>query len=146
MKIILIEDVKDLGKKGEVIETSEGYARNFLFPQHFAIEASEEALRTLKEQEKAQTRREKKQETEEKKIASSLEGKECVISAKADHGKLYGAVTAKDISLAIKKIGFSIPESWISFEPQKEVGTFEATVTVPSGFEAVISVSIESST
>ncbi|MFA6522280.1 MAG: 50S ribosomal protein L9 [Patescibacteria group bacterium] len=143
MKIILMEDVKELGHKGEVVEASEGYVRNFLFPQHFAVEASEEALRALREKEKAQGRREKKQENEEKKLATSLEGREFVITAKTDHGKLYGSIGKKEVASALKKAGFAISEEWITFAPQKEVGSAEALVSFPSGFEAAVTIVIE---
>lgn len=144
MKVILLEDVKSLGFKGAVVEVSEGYARNFLFPQHLAVEATDSTLRQKDEQEKSAARKVKKAEKEEKKLASAIDGEEIVIEAKADGGKLFAAITAKDIAKALKDKGHSVAKEFIEFEPKKETGSFEAIVSFPSGFDATIHVIIES--
>ena len=143
MKLILLEDVKTLGKKGEVVETAEGYARNFLFPQHLALEASPMALRELAAMKDAGKRKESKAVSAEKKLAAAIDGMEVVIEAKSDAGTLYAAIGPKDIAKALKAEGEKVDVEWIDFAPQKEEGTFEATVNFPSGFEATVTVVIE---
>ena len=143
MKLILLEDVKTLGKKGEVVETAEGYARNFLFPQHLALEASPTALRELAAMKDAGKRKESKAVAAEKKLAAAVDGMEVLIEAKANEGTLYAAVGSKDIAKALKAEGEKVDVEWIEFAPQKEPGTYEAVVNFPSGFEATVTVVIE---
>ncbi len=143
MKVILLEDVKTLGKKGDVAEASEGYARNFLFPQHLALEASPKTLADLEAKKKSGEKKEKKAEKEERKLATSLDGVEVIIEAKADSGKLYAAIGPKDVAKALKVEGFSVAPDLITFAPQKETGTYEANVEFESGFDATITVIIE---
>ena len=143
MKVILLEDVKSNGLKGDVVEVSEGYARNFLFPQHLAIEASEQAIADRDEKKKRESKKEKKDEKEQKAIAAKLDGLELIIQAKADSGKLYAAITAKDIVKELKSKGSKVDEKWLDFDPVKEVGTCEAVVNFPSGFEAIVTVVVE---
>ncbi len=143
MKLILLENVKNLGFKGEVVEVSEGYARNFLFPQHLAVEASDTALRQVKEREQAAEKKEKKEVKVERKIASELDGEEVTIQAKSEKGTLFAAVGPKDVAKALKAKGFKVDVKWITFEPKKEAGTYEALVQFPAGFESTVSVLIE---
>lgn len=143
MKVILLADVKSLGREGDVVDVSEGYARNFLFPQHKAVEATEGTLRQKDEREKSAARKEKKAEKEEKALAASVDGQEVIIEAKADGGKLFAAVTAKDVAKALKEQDLKVSDKLIAFEPKKETGTFEAVVNFPSGFDATVTVVIE---
>ncbi|EKD47052.1 MAG: hypothetical protein ACD_66C00244G0003 [uncultured bacterium] len=142
MKIILLEDVKTIGMKGDVKEVQEGYARNFLFPQHLAVEATEHSIRQQDEKKKAATAREKKQEKMDKLAVSKVDGVEVVISAKADKGKLYAAVTAKDVSEGLKEQGFKIDPDDIEFASTKETGSYEAIVS-KGDYESGITVIIE---
>ena len=143
MKVILLENVKNLGSKGEVAEVSEGYARNFLFPQHVAIEASEQALRENGEREKASARKAKKADQDDKKQAKALEGVEVIIKGKTEGGSLFAAIGAEDIAKALKEQKHKIDAKLIKFDPVKQLGTYEATVEFPSGFEATLSVVVE---
>lgn len=132
-----------MGKKGEVVEAAEGYARNFLFPQHLGVEASPKALRERDEREKSAERKEKKEEKGERKLAAELEGLEVTISAKADKGKLYAAIHPKEIAAAIKDLGYKVDPKLIQIDVIKEAGTFDARIEFPSGFEATIQVIVE---
>ena len=98
MKVILLQDVKKIGKKGDVIEASDGYARNFLFPKKLAQEATESNLHILN------NKKEKLAEIEAaQKLAGELKGKEITIKAKTgENGKLFGAITSKDVAELIK--------------------------------------------
>lgn len=104
MKVILLQDVKKIGKKGDVIEASDGYARNFLFPRKLAQEASASNMHILNNK----IENERKQKLAEleaaQKLAGELKGKEITIEAKAgENGKLFGAITSKDVAELIKK-------------------------------------------
>jgi len=143
MKVILLENVKSLGLEGEVVEVSEGYARNFLFPQHLAVEASVKELHEKEVREKSAANKIKKADKEEKTLAHKLDGVEVILQEKADGGKLYGSVGPKEVSKGLKEQGFKVAPDLISMTPQKEVGTSEVTVTFASGFDATISVIIE---
>lgn len=104
MKVILLKDVKKIGKKGDVIEASDGYARNFLFPKKLAEEATNSNLHILNNK-KENERKQKLAELEAaQKLAGELKGKEIKITAKTgENGKLFGAITSKDISGLIKE-------------------------------------------
>ena len=124
-------------------EVAEGFARNFLFPQHLAVEASNQVLREREEKKQRESVKEKREEKDQKKLAAKLDGFEAIVSAKADSGKLYAAITSKDVTDVLKKQKFKVKPEWIAFESKKEIGTFEAVVTFPSGFESTISIIIE---
>ena len=104
MKVILLQDVKKVGKKGDVIEASDGYARNFLFPRKLAQEASASNMHILNNK----IENERKQKLAEleaaQKLAGELKGKEITIEAKTgENGKLFGAITSKDVAELIKQ-------------------------------------------
>lgn len=144
MQVILLEDVASHGRKGTVVEVSEGYARNFLFPAHLAIEASPKALNDKSEKEQRELGKQKKAEKEDRKNAAALDGVEVVITAKSDGGKLYAAVGSKDVRSALKELGHKVDEDQIEMDPVKEVGTTSAIVNFSNGYEATITVVVES--
>lgn len=126
-----------------MVEVSEGYARNFLFPAHLAIEATAKSLAQKDEQEQREKGKEKKQEREDKKAAAQLEGEEVVIKAKAEKGKLYAAVGPKQVKEALKAMGHKIDEDQVEMEPMKETGSQEVIINFSSGYEATITVVVE---
>lgn len=145
MQVILLEDVKSLGKKGVVTDVPEGYARNFLFPQHLAVEASAPRLHERDEQAKSAKAREKKAEREDKKLAGALDGIEVVIAVKkTDKGSLYAAVGPKEVAKAIKEQeGANIEADWLEMVAMKELGSQEVVVNFPTGVEAQVTVVVE---
>lgn len=143
MQAILLEDVKAHGRKGQVVEVSEGYARNFLFPAHLAIEATATSLNAAKEKEESGKRKEKKTEKEEKKQAASLDGLEIIVKAKSEGGKLFAAVGPKQVREALKEDGYKVDEEQIEMTPIKDVGTGEAIINFSSGYEATITIIVE---
>lgn len=147
MKVILMADVKTLGRRGGVVEVSDGYARNFLFPQNLAIQATEASIRRMKEQEAAAERQTKRGMKEAGNLAEKLEGYELVLEEKvSEGGKLYAAVTGKAIAKALRKAKFEVEEDMIELsQPIKEVGEREVIVSLPHGFEATVRVRVEAS-
>lgn len=130
MKVILLADVKNVGKKGEVVNASDGYARNFLFPRKLAQEATTENLHILN-QKKENERRKKVAETEEAQaLADKLKGKEIKITAKSgEHGRLFGAITNKDIADAIKsQFNIDIEKKKVAVDTIKQIGVYDVEV------------------
>lgn len=144
MKVILLEDVKSLGFEGEVVEVSEGYARNFLYPQHLAVEATPQMLAQRDAKAKAESSKARKEDKKARKLAAEVDGAEVIIKAKADNGTLYAAVTAKDVAKALKELGIKkVKPEYIKFENTKEVGTSEVTISLPNAYDVTINVVIE---
>lgn len=143
MKLILLEQVKGLGKIGDLVEASEGYARNFLFPQHLAVEATPQAIAQRRAREEAVGRRIKKADKEIKKFVASIDGVEIIIKAKAYNAKLYAAVTKKDVISGLKELGFKVPKDLeVDFAPTKELGAKEVVISL-GDYETTIIVTIE---
>lgn len=144
MKVILKADVKSLGKKGDLVNTSDGYARNFLFPKGLAIEANAQAMNEFNNKETAK----KFHKAEEIKAANELknriEGKTFKVVAKAGaNGKLFGSVTAKDVSAAIKEeMDENIDKRKISMQDIKAFGTTQIEVKVYQGITAKVFVQV----
>lgn len=144
MKVILKQDVKNLGKKGELVNASDGYARNYLFPRGLATEANASAMNDFNNKENAK----KFHKQEEIKAAQAdcekLDGKTFKLTAKAGaNGKLFGSVTAKDVSAAIKnELNLDVDKRKISMDDVKQFGTYEAEVKVYQGISAKIYVQV----
>ena len=132
MKVILLQDVKKVGKKGDVIEASDGYARNFLFPRKLAQEASDANMHILNNK-KENERKQKLAELEAaQKLAGELKGKEVKITAKTgDSGKLFGAITSKDVAELIKEqYKIEIDKKKIVMDTIKLAGGYEIDVKI----------------
>ena len=130
MKVILLEDVKKIGKKGDVINTSDGYARNYLFPKKLAQEATDANLHILNNK-KENERKQKLAELEAaQKLAQELKGKEIKLSAKTgENGKLFGAITNKDVAeLFDKQYGVKVDKKKIVMETIKVAGGYDIEV------------------
>ncbi len=136
MKVILQQDVKGQGKKGQLIEASDGYARNFLLPRKLAVPATAENLNTMKVQDKARKAREAAERAEAERVAAALESTQVIIQAKGgDGGRLFGSVTSKEVSEALKaQCGMDIPKTKIvQDEPIKAFGAY--TLKCKLGYE-----------
>ncbi|NLU23808.1 MAG: 50S ribosomal protein L9 [Clostridiales bacterium] len=136
MKVILTQDVRGQGKKGQAVDVAEGYARNFLLPRKLAVLATADAMNTMKLQAKAKAKADAEAKAAAEEIAAKL--KNCVvkISAKGGAGgKLFGAVTGKEISDGLKEqFGMDVPaKKLVVEEPIKAFGTYE--VKAKLGFE-----------
>lgn len=144
MKVILTQDVKSLGKKGEMVSVADGYARNFLFPRGLAAQANAQAMTELKNREAAAVHKIAVDTQAAKDASSTLTGKTVRISAKAgQNGKLFGSVTAKEVAEAIKKqFGVETDKRKISMEDIKAFGTYEAEIKLYQGISAKIYVQV----
>ena len=129
MKVILLQDVKKLGKKGDVIEASDGYARNFLFPRKLAEEATSANMHVLNAK-KENERKKKLAEIEAaQKLASELNGREVKIEAKGNNGRLFGAITSKDVAELInKEYKLSIDKKKIVMDTIKVAGSYDIEI------------------
>lgn len=144
MKIILKQDIKNLGKKGELVNASDGYARNYLFPRGLAVEANASAMNDFNNKENAKKFHKQEEIKAAQADAAEIEGKTFKMTAKAGaNGKLFGSVTAKDISAQIKKeLGLDIDKRKIAVEDIKQFGTYEAEVKIYQGISAKIYVQV----
>ena len=136
MKVILQQDVRGQGKKGQMVEVSEGYARNFLLPRKLAVAATADAINTMNLKEKARKAEEARQKAEAEAIAEKLQGCQVKLTAKAGNGgRLFGAVTTKEISEGLKaQCGIDIPKQKLVLEePIKAFGTYQ--IKAKLGFE-----------
>ena len=128
VKVILQQDVKGQGKKGQLIEASDGYARNFLLPRKLAVPATAENLNTMKQQEKAKKAQEAAEKAEAEAVAEKLKSSVVKLTAKAGTGgRLFGAVTSKEISDGLMaQYGLDVAKSKIvQEEPIKAFGSYE---------------------
>ena len=146
MKVILLQDVKGKGKKGQMLEISDGYARNFLLPKKLAIEATPDAINTMRMNDKAAAERAAKERAEALEISHKLREMTLVVTAKGGGaGKLFGSVTSQEIADALKaKSGIAIDKRKIVLSDSiKSVGTY--TVQCKLGYEitAPLTVKIE---
>ncbi|MBR3988230.1 MAG: 50S ribosomal protein L9 [Clostridia bacterium] len=145
MKLVLLQDVKSLGKKGEMVNASDGYARNFLIPKGLAKEVNNQVMNEFKNAENS-----KKYKTEQEIAAANaakakLDGKNILIKAKAGQGsKLFGSITSKEVSAEIKnKFSLDIDKRKISMSDIKTVGSFKAEIKLYTGISATLTVEVE---
>lgn len=142
MKIILLEDVENLGKKYELKEVKDGYARNFLLPKNLAKAATKQALKWLSDQKEVI---EKEAEEDLKKaqgLASGLDGAEVNITVKVgDEGQMFESINNQKIAEKLKEMGFDVKKSQVTLEnPIKELGEFSASINLAHNLEADIKV------
>ncbi len=144
MKVILLADVKGKGKKGELCNVSDGYARNFLFPKNLAIEADSAAMSELKSREAAAAHHKQEEIDAAKATAASLEGKSVTVKAKAGAGgRLFGSVTSKEIAEQIKKeLGITVDRKKMSVADIKNFGEYTAEIKLYVGITAKITVKV----
>ena len=148
MKVILLQDVKGKGKKGQMIEVSDGYARNYMLPRKIAVEATTDAVNTMRMNDKAAAERAAKERAEALEISKKLRDMILVVTAKGGGaGRLFGSVTNQEIADALKqKTGIALDKRKIVIaEPIKSIGTY--TVTCKLGYEisAPLTVKIQES-
>ncbi len=145
MKVILIEDVADIGQKGEVKEVAPGFARNHLIPKGLAVEATRGRLKDLEMKKKKWERKSIQEEEAAREIQERLSSKSFVVKAKAgEGGRLFGSVTAADIAAVISAEGIEVDKKKVeTAEPIKTLGRHEAQVKLHPGVSALIEIVVE---
>jgi len=144
MKVILLKDIENLGKRHEIKEVKDGYVRNFLLPQGLVKIATEEALIWLKEQKAVIEQKAEETLKQVQGLASSVDGQEVVISVKVgEEGQLFESINAQKISEELKNMGFNVKKSQIDLaEPIKELGEYPVKVKFEHNLEPEINVII----
>ena len=144
MKVILQQDVKKLGKKGDIVEVSEGYGRNFLLPRKAAVPATSQNLNVANAQAGSKARKEAMAADEAKLMAKQLEKVEVKIPVRiGEGGKLFGSVTGKDVSEALKKQHIDIDKRKITIQGEvMGTGVYEAVIKVHPSVTSKIKVSV----
>ena len=145
MEIVLLEDVKSLGKKGEIVKVNEGYARNFILPKKMGVEATPKNLNDLKLKKANQEKIAAQQLAEAKELGEKLEKASITLSIKAgDNGKAFGSVSGKEISKAIQdQLNLDIDKKKLVLpEPLKTFGTHEVPVKLHRDVTAKLSVKV----
>lgn len=142
MKVILKQDVKGQGKKGELVTVSDGYARNFLFPRGLAVEADSQAMNELRNREESAAYHKKVEKDAALAAAETLKNKALTIHAKAGSaGRLFGSVTTKEVAEALEKqVGVKVDKRKITMNDIKAFGTYTAEVKLYTGVTAEIQV------
>lgn len=146
MKVLLLVDVKDLGKAGEIHEVSEGYGRNYLIPRRLASAATQQNVRQVEERRQAQARREEKAAKETHSLAAKIDGLEVHFKAHVgEHERLYGSVTNVDIAREISRLsGKEIDRHHVDLEdPIRTPGRFQVPVRLGRGAVATVNVVVE---
>ena len=145
MKVILLKDIKGTGKKDQIIEASDGYARNFLFPKGLAREANATNLNAIENAKSAQKHRENVERATAEEIRKEISGKVIRITARgAEGGKLYGSVTAQEIADALnKQYGVKVEKRKIDVANIRNAGDFTVNVWLYAGITAEMTVKVE---
>jgi large subunit ribosomal protein L9 len=143
MQIILLQDVKNIGKKGQVKNVPDGYARNFLFARKLATVATPGGIAQAKSEEEKMKKQAEAEKQTVRQLAASLDKKRIVIKARAKNGKLFGSITPKEIALEIKKLGFDIPEKAIAPDHIRELGETRVTVSLDFNITATMILAVE---
>lgn len=145
MKVILLKDIKGTGKKDQIIEASDGYARNFLFPKGLAREANATNLNAIENAKSAQKHREDVEHAKAEEIRKEISGKVIRITARgAEGGKLYGSVTAQEIADALnKQYGVKVEKRKIDVANIRNAGDFTVNVWLYAGITAEMTAKVE---
>lgn len=144
MKVILREDIEKLGKAGEVVKVADGYGRNYLIPRNLALLANVRNIKVLDHNRRVIESRAKKVRKAAEEVASVLASKSVTIQANAgEEGKLFGAVTSRDIADALAKAGVELDRKAIQLpEPIKQLGDYRVKVRVAADVVSEIAVSV----
>ena len=146
MDVILLQDVKYLGKKGEIVKVSDGYARNFILPKKLGLEANAKNLNDLKLQKAAQAKLEKEQLEAAQALGAQISGSTVVIRIKTgENGRVFGSVSVKEIAEAMKEqLNLDVDKKKISLAvPIRNEGTFSAAVKLHPQVTSELTVKVE---
>ncbi|RMG59716.1 MAG: 50S ribosomal protein L9 [Deltaproteobacteria bacterium] len=144
MKVILLQDVENLGKAGDIIEVANGYGRNYLIPKKLAVLADTKNVKMFEHQKRMVEAKVRRMREKAKTLAEKLEGLELTIPAKVgEEGKLFGSVTSSDIAEELSRMGYDVDRKQIELESAiKSVGEYTVRVRVASGVTAELKVTV----
>ena len=144
MKVILKEDVKSIGSMGQIVDVSDGFARNYLVPRGLAVEANVKNIRSLEHEKKVIQEKARKVKNSVQDLANRLANMTVVIKTKAgEEGKLFGSVTTMDIAEQLKNQGIEIDKKKISLdEPIKRLGTYAVNLRLHSEITAQVNIQV----
>ena len=145
MKVILKKDVKDLGRTGDMVNVSGGFARNFLFPRSLAAEATESRVKEFEHWQRVATSRKKKSREEKAQVLEQIKKVTIVFKiAAGEKDKIFGSVTTKDVAEELNKKGFAIEKKDVVIEEAiKVLGQHQAKISLGEGLETTIAISVE---
>ncbi|KKQ52517.1 MAG: 50S ribosomal protein L9 [Parcubacteria group bacterium GW2011_GWD2_38_11] len=138
MQVIFLQDVKNVGKKGQIKNVPDGYARNFLLARKLATVATPSSLATVKQEDDKKKLQAALEKQTVQKLATAIEGKRFIIKARAKDGKLFGSITSKDINNEIKKAGFNVSEKAIQADHIKDLGEKKVIISLDFGIKTEI--------
>ncbi|MBO4572314.1 MAG: 50S ribosomal protein L9 [Clostridia bacterium] len=134
MKVILLADVKGTGKQGDIVEVSDGFARNMLFKKKLAKQATSEEVNSLNIKKQAEEFHRREEISRLTALSKELNGKEVTCLAKCgETGKIFGSVTSENVSAALKNIGYDIDKKKIVFDNVKQLGDYDVEIKLLSG-------------
>ena len=143
MKVILLQKVPGIGDVEEVKDVADGYARNFLFPRHLAVQASPRALAEMKAEQKRRSKVEEKDLQDQQKLAEHLDGFSLSFKEKAsDKGVLYAAINSTRIAEELNKKGFAVQKNQVMASTIKTPGEYDVTIKLRHGLEASVHISV----
>lgn len=144
MQVILLQDVRNLGRRGEIKNVSDGFARNLLFPKKAAEPATPEAVARIEKTKTQESAELNKLKQESQDLAGRLESQMVIIRAKTEKKKLFGSITAREIAQELGRKGFKVNESQVKIDGHlKEIGDFPTRIELLPGIGARITVRIE---
>jgi len=144
MKVIFLEDVKNVGKKGDIKEVAEGYARNFLLAKNLAELATTKTIEVAEKNKAAQVKIQQEELTRLKDLEGKLKSANLKIQGKGEKGKLFGSITVKNIVSVLSKAGFNVPEKNIHLKEHiKTIGEHEAEIDLGHGMKTKIKIVVE---
>ena len=143
MKVILLQDVRGKGKKGQMLEVSDGYARNYMLPRKIAMEATADAINTMRMNDKATQERQARERAEAMELAKRMKAMTLTVYAKGGGaGRLFGSVTSQEIADALQSLGITLDKRKIVIdEPIKNVGTY--TIRCKLGYEITAQLTVQ---
>ena len=143
MKVILLQDVRGKGKKGQMLEVSDGYARNYMLPRKIAMEATADAINTMRMNDKATQERQARERAEAMELAKRMKAMTLTVYAKGGGaGRLFGSVTSQEIADALQSQGITLDKRKIVIdEPRKNVGTY--TIRCKLGYEITAQLTVQ---
>lgn len=144
MKVLLKNDVPKIGKKGELLDVKEGYARNFLIPNGLAIEATGGTMKQYEEEKRAGERKKAKEKEDAQALAAKIKGTTITLKHKAgDEGRLFGSITSTEIAEALKQKGFDIDKKQVVLDdPIRLVGSHDVKIKLHSEVAASLHVEV----